>query len=146
MKRNIKRTPTFSSLTHLKAALVGWLEGLVAGWLERQSRGGGGSSRSNLKNQFRFSVPKFALSYKVQCRKRPNQRQNGQLLLSGCLKRELPWQTGRHVKGGESASVLSVWVLPVRRLGTSGGGRGLPYSSSLGPVPVILAWRGHTQK
>lgn len=31
----------------------GWLDG----WLVRQRRGGGGSSRSNLKNQFRFSVP-----------------------------------------------------------------------------------------
>lgn len=48
-----KKDANFSFLTHLKAALVG----RIGGWLVRQSRGGGGSSRSNLKNQFRFSVP-----------------------------------------------------------------------------------------
>lgn len=61
MKKEQKKGANFSSLTHLKAALVGWLDGWVVGWiggwLVRQSRGGGGSSRSNLKNQFRLSVP-----------------------------------------------------------------------------------------
>lgn len=45
-----------SSLTHLKAALVGWLVGWVGGCGDKVGKGEE-SLRSNLKNQFRFSVP-----------------------------------------------------------------------------------------
>lgn len=79
-----KRGANFSALTHLKA-LVGW----VVGWCDKVGWGREFTVKSQKPGPI-FSS-QFALSYKVQCRKRPNQRQNGQLLLSGFLKRELPW-------------------------------------------------------
>lgn len=142
-KRKTIQNANFSSLTHLKAALVGWM--LVGA----TKKGWGREFAVKSQKPVPIFSSQFALLYKVRRRKRPNQRQNRQLLLSGFLKRELPWQTGAcqgDTKGGESASVLSIWVLPVSRLAASRGGRGLPWSCPLGAVPVILAWRGSGKK
>lgn len=81
----------------------------------------------------------FVLAYKVQCRKRPKTKQTitfVRLLKARAAVVDRRY-SGQHVKGGESASVLSVRVLPERRLGASGGRRGL--RCALRPVPVVLA-------
>lgn len=66
----------------------GWLDG----WLVGATKKGWGREFA-VKSQKPVPIfsSQFALLYKVRRRKRPNQRQNRQLLLSGLLKRELPW-------------------------------------------------------
>lgn len=62
------------------------------------------------------------------------------LLKASCHGRQ-ELDGGDPFKGGTSASVLLVRMLSVRRLGTSGGQRGLSWSCPLVTVPVTLVWR-----
>lgn len=58
---------------------------------KRVGGGGGAFVVKSEKSSSNFQFPICSVGWKSSEGKRPNQRQNGQLLLSGFLKRELPW-------------------------------------------------------
>lgn len=144
----------FSCLTHLKATLGGRTGGQSAARHSGGGVGGWGIWGFVVLWSNRIRRTGSHVQFPIRSRKKSRVEKKNEpktkrtitfvgLLKASCHGRQ-ELVGGDPFKGGASASVLLVRMLSVRRLGTSGGGKGLPWSRPLGTVPVALVWRGHT--